>query len=263
MSTMNNNPNPDPDPDPNQQKKVDEDQEKKEAIMKYFKSKGKDYLANYEFAGALLMLGSSACEKLKRNAYMLSTMANVGGKNDADPDRYVALLVERLTDDDDEIFYQMLDPNETTSKGGSTELIKNLGENINEASYRNVWKMASEAENSVGELNHAYGTAKQYLRVWANFITWSCDFKFSTQKMTLEQVNMLVKTTETNLSPFFNEVKNGQKKDLGMRNFLSHHEKYTGTVHQKLDQLMIEYQHDMVTNANSNENANREKLIVI
>ena len=245
MATMNN-----PNPDPNQQQK--------ENIIKHLLEEGKDHLADFKFVDALLTLGINISERLKKNAYMLSTMAKVGGSNNDNTDRYVALLVKKLKHNK----YRMLDPNKIDKIGGSTELVDNLGNKITERNYNSYWNLIANVDSSVNPANHKYLAAKQYLRVWANFITWSCNFEFSTQKMTLEEVNMLVAKTEEKIIPLFREVKNGQNRELGVRNFISHHKKFSaGTVHQKLDQLMIEYRHEMVGKANATDNG--EYFIVI
>ena len=45
----------------------------------------------------------------------------------------------------------------------------------------------------------------------------------------------------------FEVVKNGQSGELGIRNFITTHEKLKGTTQEKLDQMLIEYRHVMAT----------------
>ena len=205
--------------------------------------------ANEKLAKIFMHFGTSPIEILKMNSYMMSALADQNKINKIHGDslnEYVSLLVETA---DNGKGYKMIDPNKRTKdkNGKYKNYVFNdkMKEKITEERYNYVWQMVADSTTAfsnrkVSARTHSYKTAIQYMKVWAHFVSWSCDFDYST-KLSLEQVNSLLKITEDKLRPMFEKVKNGQNKDLGIRNFTTVHDKYQGSVEEKLDQVLIEY----------------------
>ena len=218
-------------------------------------------MRNDMVVNAIIVSISTVIERLKMNSYLLSAVAEGDGNNNTDEerstdniDRFVDILVIRNKEKNNA--YTLIDPN---AKKKNT-LISHLKRTVTEDRYDSV--MRSVEDNSKGKLTasqHNFKVAVQYMKVWANFILWSCDF--AQREMTLDEVNKLTRITEERLKPMFAEVKNCQGKELGIRNFTTTDNRYQGSVHDKLDQLMIEYRHEMGHN-NQTFDVDRNLFIV-
>ena len=141
---------------------------------------------------AMIYLGSTIIETLKRNAYMLSAMTK--NQNNKGINKYVALLVKPRVDMEN--VYQLRDPiKQLNQKFLISDAFRTK---IPKKKYNSVWeKVAEDSGNQVSAENHPYKMAIDYMRVWANFVAWSCDYECSTT-MTVEKVNGLLAMTEKN-----------------------------------------------------------------
>ena len=107
---------------------------------------------------------------------------------------------------------------------------------------------------------HTCQTAMVHSKIWLNFIDWSCNVFH--KMFSKEEVNSILEKTISKLLLMFKRVTNRQGECIGVRNF--HHVSKRAIVRgnsvcERLDDMMIQFQHKVLEDQQHNQNVSRTK----
>ena len=236
------------------------------------------------FANTLQTFGSSPIQTLMKNAYLLSSMADlkntlVDPSVEADPnatngnknvfnddknndgiDRYLSIFVVRAKNGNgDDI---VINEEQMYKFVKEEKFLDHLKRFLPDEEYMKVWNHATRCSN--GKLStggHTYGTAVVYSKIWLNFIDWSCNV-VGRLRFSKEALNKICQQTRNRLEPMLGMLANKQGRVIGLRNFKNDHTRLTSKdVKTKLDQVMIECRHKKLTDMRKRQRSEPEHQV--